>query len=107
LAYITGDAVWYGGAAEVAHRFPPKVAMLFTSAAEPVHGSTWPWSARTRLGAANAFPDATLVAAHNEGWVYLKETQDQLAEVFALFDLAGWRPRLRASYRGRARSAGR
>jgi hypothetical protein len=62
---------------------------------------------RTRLGAANAFPDATLVAAHSEGWVYLKETQDQLAEVFALLDLAGRRPRLRASYRGRARSAGR
>ncbi len=41
------------------------------------------------LEAANAFPDATLVAVHNEGWGHLRETQDQLADVFAKFNLGG------------------
>lgn len=34
------------------------------------------------LNAAQALPDATLVAVHNEGWVHLKETQARVAEAF-------------------------
>jgi hypothetical protein len=40
------------------------------------------------LEAAHAFPDSTLVAVHNEGWGHLRESQDQLADVFAIFNLA-------------------
>jgi hypothetical protein len=40
------------------------------------------------LEAAAAFPDAALVSVHNEGWGHLKEDQDQLADVFAKFNLA-------------------
>ena len=40
------------------------------------------------LEAAAAFPDAALLAVHNEGWGHLKEDQDQLADVFATFKLA-------------------
>jgi hypothetical protein len=40
------------------------------------------------LEAANAFPDAALVSVHNEGWAHLRESQDQLADVFASFNLS-------------------
>ena len=40
------------------------------------------------LLAAHAFPDLTLVAVHNEGWGHLRESQAQLADVFATFNLA-------------------
>jgi hypothetical protein len=40
------------------------------------------------LLAAHAFPDSTLVAVHNDGWGHLRESQDQLADVFAKFNLA-------------------
>mgnify|MGYP001099638567 CR=1 FL=1 len=39
------------------------------------------------LEAAHAFPKATIVAAHNEGWGHFRESQDQLADVFAQFHL--------------------
>jgi hypothetical protein len=34
------------------------------------------------LEVAHAFPDSTLVSVHNEGWGHLRESQDQLADVF-------------------------
>jgi hypothetical protein len=40
------------------------------------------------LEAAAAFPNATLVSAHNEGWAHLRESQDQLTDVFAQFNPA-------------------
>jgi len=40
------------------------------------------------LEAAAAFPKAVLLSVHNEGWGHLKEDQDQLARVFATFNLA-------------------
>ncbi|WP_253185628.1 hypothetical protein [Burkholderia plantarii] len=50
------------------------------------------------LEAASAFPDATLVAVHNEGWVHLKETHAQLEGSFAKQGAGG---RLTALERGR------
>jgi L-ascorbate metabolism protein UlaG (beta-lactamase superfamily) len=35
------------------------------------------------LEAARAFPDSRLFAIHNEGWMHLKETQQQLADTFS------------------------
>jgi hypothetical protein len=32
-----------------------------------------------------------LVSVHNEGWAHLRESQDQLADVFAKFNLADLR----------------
>jgi hypothetical protein len=39
------------------------------------------------LEAAHAFPDAALVSVHNEGWIHLRESQDQLADTFNKFGL--------------------
>jgi hypothetical protein len=40
------------------------------------------------LEAAHAFPDSALVSVHNEGWAHLRQSQDQLLDVFAKFNLA-------------------
>jgi L-ascorbate metabolism protein UlaG (beta-lactamase superfamily) len=82
LLYITGDTVWYHGTAEVAQRFSPKVVMLYTGAAEPRGRFHMTMGSEDALEAAQAFPDAALVAVHNEGWIHLKETQEQLADTF-------------------------
>jgi hypothetical protein len=87
LIYITGDTLWFEGTAEVARDFSPKVVILYTGAAEP-RGRFHMTMGRVALLAAHAFPDSTLVAVHNEGWGHLRESQDQLADVFAKFNLA-------------------
>ncbi|WP_256928064.1 hypothetical protein [Caballeronia sordidicola] len=35
------------------------------------------------LAAAHAFPDAKLLAVHNEGWMHNTESADDLASVFS------------------------
>ncbi|WP_394781457.1 MBL fold metallo-hydrolase [Undibacterium sp.] len=82
LIYITGDTVWYEGTAEVARRFTPKTVILYTGAAEPRGRFHMTMGSEDALEAAQAFPDATLVAVHNEGWVHNKESHDQLADTF-------------------------
>jgi L-ascorbate metabolism protein UlaG (beta-lactamase superfamily) len=88
LIYVTGDTVWYEGTAEVARRFAPHVVVLFAGAAEPIGRFHLTMGSEDALEAAHAFPQATLVSVHNEGWMHFKETQDQLADVFATFKLA-------------------
>jgi L-ascorbate metabolism protein UlaG (beta-lactamase superfamily) len=89
LIYITGDTLWFEGTAEVAHRFSPKIVVLFTGAAEPRGRFHMTMGSEDALEAAAAFPNAMLVSVHNEGWAHLRESQDQLADVFAQFNLAG------------------
>jgi L-ascorbate metabolism protein UlaG (beta-lactamase superfamily) len=87
LIYITGDTLWFDGTSEVARRFLPKVVVLFTGAAEPRGRFHMTMGSEDALEAAHAFPDATLVSVHNEGWAHLRESQDQLIDVFAKFKL--------------------
>lgn len=88
LLYVTGDTVWYEGTVEVAQQFSPAVVLLFTGAAQPRGRFHMTMGSEGALEAAHAFPKATLVAAHNEGWVHFSESQDQLAAVFSMFNLA-------------------
>jgi L-ascorbate metabolism protein UlaG (beta-lactamase superfamily) len=88
LLYITGDTLWFEGTAEVASRLRPKVVMLFTGAAEPRGRFHMTMGSEDALEAAHAFPKATLVSVHNEGWAHLRESQDQLSDVFANFGMA-------------------
>ncbi|NIF72237.1 MULTISPECIES: MBL fold metallo-hydrolase [unclassified Burkholderia] len=97
LVYVTGDTVWYQGTAEVARRCSPRVVVLFTGAAEPRGRFHMTMGSEDALEAAQAFPEARLVAVHNEGWVHLKETQAQLEDSFAKLGAGG---RLTALERG-------
>ena len=87
LIYVTGDTLWFEGTTEVARRFSPKVVVLFTGAAEPRGRFHMTMGSEDALEAAAAFPNAILVSVHNEGWAHLRESQDQLADVFAMFHL--------------------
>jgi L-ascorbate metabolism protein UlaG (beta-lactamase superfamily) len=87
LVYITGDTLWFEGTMDVARGFSPKVVVLYTGAAEPRGRFHMTMGSEDALEAAHAFPDSTLVAIHNEGWGHLRESQDQLADVFAKFNL--------------------
>lgn len=98
LLYVSGDTVWYEGTAEVARRFSPKVVLLHTGAAEPRGRFHMTMGSEDALEAARAFPDSRLVAIHNEGWVHLRESQQQLADTFAMMGAA---ERLAAIERGR------
>ncbi|WP_238258362.1 MBL fold metallo-hydrolase [Methylobacterium gnaphalii] len=88
LIYFTGDTLWFEGTAEVSRRFSPKVVVLFTGAAEPRGRFHMTMGSEDALEAAAAFPEATLLSVHNEGWGHLKEDQDQLADVFVKFNVA-------------------
>ncbi|UPG85622.1 MBL fold metallo-hydrolase [Luteibacter aegosomatis] len=88
LLYITGDTLWFEGTAQVARRFSPRVVVLYTGAAEPRGRYHMTMGSEDALEAAAAFPHATLLAVHNEGWGHLRESQDQLADVFATFGVA-------------------
>ncbi|MET1028617.1 MAG: MBL fold metallo-hydrolase [Dongiaceae bacterium] len=96
--YVTGDTVWYEGTAEVARRFSPKVVMLFTGAAEPRGRFRMTMGSNDALEAATAFPEAAIVAVHNEGWVHLRESAAELAAAFATLGVSS---RLTPLERGR------
>jgi L-ascorbate metabolism protein UlaG (beta-lactamase superfamily) len=88
LIYITGDTLWFSGTIEVANRFDPKVVILFTGAAEPRGRFHMTMGSEDALEAAHAFPNSTILSVHNEGWGHLKESQDDLADVFSKFNVA-------------------
>lgn len=88
LLYATGDTVWYEGTEEVAHRFSPRVVMLFTGAAEPRGRYHMTMGSEDVLDAIHAFPYAKIVSVHSEGWVHLRETQGQLMETLDKFGVS-------------------
>jgi len=81
--YVSGDTVWYEGVAEVARRFAVSVAVLFTGAAEPRGPFQMTMDTNDAIAVANAFPDAALVAVHNDGWQHYTESQNDIAAAFA------------------------
>jgi hypothetical protein len=62
--------------------------VLYTGAAELRGRFRMTMGSEDALEAAHAFPDSVLLSVHNEGWAHLRENQDQLADVFAKFNLA-------------------
>ena len=86
--YVSGDTVWYEGVAEVARRFDVAVAILFTGSAEPRETFHMTMDSNDALEAAHAFPNAKIVAIHNEGWAHFKENEAQLANSFRALGLA-------------------
>jgi hypothetical protein len=78
--YITGDTVWYDGVAEVARRFRAGVVLLFAGSARtrgPFH-----LTMDTNDETAHAFPDATIVSVHYEGWAHFTQSRDDLEKSF-------------------------
>ncbi len=76
------------GVAEVARRFRPRLVILFAGAAKPRGPFHLTMDNNDALETAHAFPDARLVAVHNDGWGHFIESQADLARAFEIFGLA-------------------
>ena len=87
--YVSGDTVWYPGVAEVARRFDVRLAILFTGAAQPREPYHVTMDSNDAIEAAHAFPEATIVAIHNEGWSHFTQSQRDLALAFDALGLQG------------------
>ena len=85
VVYVSGDTVWYEGVAEVARRFPVRVAVLFMGAARvrEVGGSSLTFTAEEGVEAARAFAGATIVPLHYEGWAHFSESRGTIEGAFA------------------------
>ena len=83
--YIAGDTVWYEGVAKVAERVNVRVAILNLGAARvpevgPFHLTM---TAEEAVEAARAFPEASIVPLHFEGWAHFSEGRPEIAKAFA------------------------
>lgn len=95
--YVSGDTVWYEGVAEVARRYPVKVAVLFMGAAQV--DAVGPWhltlTAEEAVEAARAFAGAAIVPLHFEGWRHFREHRQDIDRAFreaGLGDRLSWLP---------------
>ncbi len=82
--YVSGDTVWYEGVAEVSRRFNVQVAFLFMGAARvlEVGQANLTFTAEEAVEAARAFPGATIIPLHYEGWAHFSESRKQIEAVF-------------------------
>lgn len=80
--YITGDTVWYYGVAEVAQRFPADVVLLFAGSARTRGPFNLTMNTNDAIETAQAFPNATIVPVHYEGWAHFTQNGDDLDRSF-------------------------
>jgi L-ascorbate metabolism protein UlaG (beta-lactamase superfamily) len=80
--YITGDTVWYDGVAEVARRFKAGIVLLFAGAAQTRGPFYLTMNTNDAIETAAAFPDATIVPVHQEGWAHFRQSGDDLQKAF-------------------------
>jgi len=83
--YVSGDTVWYDGVADVARRFPVRVALLFMGAARvpevgPHHLT---FTAAEAVTATRLFKNAAIVPVHFEGWAHYSESRSHIDAAFA------------------------
>jgi L-ascorbate metabolism protein UlaG (beta-lactamase superfamily) len=86
--YVTGDTVWYEGTAEVARRFQPRLVIAFAGSAETRARFHLTMDVNDVIETAYAFPKATIVGVHNQGWAQFKESADDLVRAFAVLGIA-------------------
>jgi L-ascorbate metabolism protein UlaG (beta-lactamase superfamily) len=82
--YISGDTVWYEGAAETAKRFNVKIAVLFMGAAIVKEVGMQPLTMTADEGvlAAQHFPGAKIIPLHFEGWGHFSESYNEIQNSF-------------------------
>ncbi len=86
--YVTGDTVWFNGVAEVARRFRPRVVVLFAGAAKTRGAMHLTMTVNDAIETAHAFPDARIVAVHNDSWAHFSESREDLERAFATLGIA-------------------
>ena len=80
--YLTGDTVFYDGIKEVAEKFKPKYVFIFAGAAKPRGPFNVTMGTNDAIDTAFAFPEATIIPVHFEGWTHYTETGEMLRQSF-------------------------
>lgn len=86
--YLTGDTVFYHGIEEVAKRFHPKYVFIFAGAAKPGIPFNLTMGANDAVDTAFAFPNATIIPIHFEGWSHFSENASALIGGFAALGIS-------------------
>src|SRR5262249_53986270 len=86
--YVTGDTVWYDGVAEVARRFRAGVVLLFAGAAQTRGPFYLTMNTNDAIETAHAFPLATIVPVHYDGWAHFSQGRKELEQSFKALGLA-------------------
>ncbi|PIT02828.1 beta-lactamase [Bradyrhizobium nitroreducens] len=90
--YVSGDTTWFDGVAEVARRFKCGVVLPFAGAAQTRGPFHLTMDTNDTIETARAFPDATIVPLHTEGWAHFRQNGEDLRKTF---DALGFGTRLR------------
>jgi L-ascorbate metabolism protein UlaG (beta-lactamase superfamily) len=85
--YVTGDTVWYSGIAEVGQRYAPRLVVLFAGAAKTRGAFHLTMDSNDAIETAHAFPDAQIVAVHNDSWAHFTESREELEHAFSALGL--------------------
>jgi L-ascorbate metabolism protein UlaG (beta-lactamase superfamily) len=83
--YVSGDTVWFDDLAIMGQRFAIGAALLFLGAAQIDAVGPWhlTFTAAEAVEAARAFPHASIVPLHFEGWEHLSQTRGDVEEAFS------------------------
>ncbi|WP_121808181.1 MBL fold metallo-hydrolase [Mucilaginibacter kameinonensis] len=87
--YFTGDTVFYDGIKEVAEKFKPRYVFIFAGAAKPRGPFNVTMGTNDAIDTAFAFPDATIIPVHFEGWSHYTETGEMLQQSFNALGIGG------------------
>ncbi|WP_210521129.1 MBL fold metallo-hydrolase [Hymenobacter terricola] len=87
--YLTGDTVFYDGIAEVAARFQPAYVFVYAGAAQPRGPFNVTMGTNDALDTAAAFPKATLIPLHYEGWSHDTQHREAFEQAFKAVGLGG------------------
>jgi L-ascorbate metabolism protein UlaG (beta-lactamase superfamily) len=89
--YISGDTTWFDGVAEVARRFDCSVVLPFAGAAQTRGPFHLTMDTNDTIETARAFPGATIVPVHTDGWAHFRQSA---ADLRVTFDALGFGKRL-------------
>lgn len=86
--YITGDTVFYSEIERISSIIKPQYVFIFAGAARPRGPFNLTMSTNDAIDTAHAFPHATLISLHSEGWTHYTEHNADLIEAFKLLGIA-------------------
>ncbi|GAB3770011.1 hypothetical protein GCM10028818_07090 [Spirosoma horti] len=85
--YLTGDTVYYEGIAEVADRYNPAYVFIFAGAAQTRDPFNVTMGTNDGLDTALAFPNATIIPLHYEGWKHYTQNKKDLQRAYQVLGI--------------------
>jgi len=86
--YLTGDSVYYEGIKEVSERFNPQYVFAFAGAVKAMGLIYITMNENDLVDTSYAFPDATIIPIHYEGWAHFSGTITPAQKVFKVLGIA-------------------